>query len=400
MLEQLRIEWEITAACPLSCPDCSSRQMEHGADLAFSRQSEVVDRLVAAKVSLVSLSGGEPLAHPRWEALARRLAGGGVAVQMLTSASVWDAMTARRMKDAGVGRVWLGIDATGAAHDRFRGQPGLWDRVVGAVADLRAAEVPMGVFTTVRSRTVHGLEALARWVRDNGVTDWFLWAAVSGDRTGAVSGDRTGAVSGDLAMKNFSRPAIERMIARTVRDTRIWVGDTWRPGEVACGAGDSVLGISSDGRVRGCLLQVGEPEVGHVLETELQVLAARARMLRQMQGCTACAQPQSEGGSSQTWQRAAMVPIAAVGTIAALALGATACRSNDTESLPARSRAQTQQGQLPPAEPTAKVGTEAEGKTASPAAEVPMRKMPNCCYSRALIRDCKCDWNKPVTDVP
>lgn len=392
MLEQLRIEWEITAACPLSCPDCSSRQMEHGADLAFSRQSEVVDRLVAAKVSLVSLSGGEPLAHPRWEALARRLAGGGVAVQMLTSASVWDAMTARRMKDAGVGRVWLGIDATGAAHDRFRGQPGLWDRVVGAVADLRAAEVPMGVFTTVRSRTVHGLEALARWVRDNGVTDWFLWAAVSGDRTGAVSGD--------LAMKNFSRPAIERMIARTVRDTRIWVGDTWRPGEVACGAGDSVLGISSDGRVRGCLLQVGEPEVGHVLETELQVLAARARMLRQMQGCTACAQPQSEGGSSQTWQRAAMVPIAAVGTIAALALGATACRSNDTESLPARSRAQTQQGQLPPAEPTAKVGTEAEGKTASPAAEVPMRKMPNCCYSRALIRDCKCDWNKPVTDVP
>ena len=392
MIEQLRIEWEITAACPLSCPDCSSRQVEHGADLAFSRQLEVVDRLVAAKVSLVSLSGGEPLAHPRWEALARRLAGGGVAVQMLTSASVWDATTARRMKDAGVGRVWLGIDAAGTAHDRFRGQPGLWDRIVAAVADLRAAEVPMGVFTTVRSRTVHGLESLARWVRDNDVTDWFLWAAVSGDRTGAVSGD--------LAMKNFSRPAIERMIARTVKDTRVWVGDTWRPGEVACGAGDSVLGISSDGRVRGCLLQVGEPEVGHVLETELPVLAARARVLRHTQGCTACAQLQAGGGSSHAWQHVAMVPIAAVGTIAALALGATACLSNDTDSLPAKSRAQTQQGQLPPAEPTAKVGNEAPGKTDSPAAELPMRQMPKCCYSRALIRDCKCDWNKPVTDVP
>ncbi len=384
MLEQLRIEWEITAACPLSCPDCSSRQVAHGPDLAFSRQLEVVDRLVAAKVALVSLSGGEPLAHPRWETLARRLAGGGVAVQMLTSACVWDSSTAHRMKAAGVGRVWLGIDATGGAHDRFRGQPGLWDRVVGAMSDLRAAEVPTGVFTTVRARTAHGLESLARWVRDNAVTDWFLWAAVTGSR------ERNG----------FSRPAIDRMIARTMRDTRVWVGDTWRPGEVACGAGDSVLGISSDGRVRGCLLQVGEPEVGHVLETELPVLAARAAMLRHSDGCSACAQPQSDGGSSPSWQRAAMVPIATVGTIAALALGASACRSSEGGSLPAKSRAQTQQGQLPPAEPVTKVGTEAGEKSVSPEAQPPMRQMPKCCYSRALIRDCKCDWNQPAPNVP
>ncbi len=391
MHEQLRIEWEITTACPLSCPDCSCRQLPHAADLAFSRQLEVADRLAAAGVGLVSLSGGEPLAHPHWESLARRLVVGGVSVQLLTSACLWDATTARRVREAGIGRVWLGVDAVGGAHDQFRGQRGLWDKVTSAVDDLRAEGVDFGVFTTVRPGTVTGLESLARWARDAGVTDWFLWRAVSGDRTGAGSGDR--------GSPGFPRSAIERTIARTLKETRVWFGDTWRPDEVQCGAGETVLGITADGKVRGCLLQLDEPEVGDVLETDLSQLAARARGLRHTRGCTACA-AQAKGTSPSMRKGAmrdiaAMVPLAAIGTIAALSLGAGGCRSTETGSTPPAARTQAQQTQ-PPAEPEAKIRAEADGKVPPPVTLTPMRPGPNCCYSRALIRDCKCDWNRPV----
>ena len=389
MNKKLRIEWEITAACPLSCPDCSSRKVPHAADLDFERQVQVADRLAAAGVSLVSLSGGEPLAHPGWELLARRLVEGGVAVQVLTSACVWDATTARRLEEAGVGRVWLGVDGVGEAHERFRGQPGLWPRVLGAMVDLRAAGVDFGVFTTVRARTAPGIESLARWIRENEVPDWFLWAAVSGERTGAVSGDRTGAVSGDRVSAEFSRPALERVVSRWVHGTRVWFGDTWRPGEVECGAGETVLGISADGRVRGCLLQLDAPEVGYVLETELAVLAARARLQRSTRGCSACARASSDATRSTTWQRVAMIPFAA------LALGMGGCHSNEAESTPALPREQMQQA-TPPVEPESKLQAEPAGKVAPPTTVAPMRPMPNCCYSRALIRDCKCDWNRPV----
>ncbi len=379
MDRQLRIEWELTSACALACPDCSSRRVSRGRDLDLARLLQIADRLVAKRVALVSLSGGEPLGHPGWEVIARRLSAGGIEVQVLTSGAVWDADTAARLRAAGVGRVWLGVDGAGEAHDRFRGRPGLFVQVCRALEGLEVEGVPVGVFTTVRPRTAAGIPALARWILERGVTDWFLWAAVGAPGRGA----------------GFSRAAVERAAARvTAAGARVWFGDTWHPGEVACGAGETVLGIAADGQVRGCLLQLDAPGLGHVLETELEVLAARAAMLRSTDGCTACAG--SRGAAAGTgwqraaagtgWQRAALVPLAA------LALGGGACRSNEADSLPPQEpRAQAQPTQ-PAAEPEAKAPAESDTKAAP---EAVMRKMPPCCYSRALIRNCKCDWNAP-----
>ncbi len=386
-LTGLRIEWELTSACPLACPDCSSRRVPHGTDLDLARGLEVADRFVAERVRLVCLSGGEPLTHPGWEAVARRLSEGGIAVSMLTSGCVWEADTASRLRGAGVGRVWLGVDGAGEAHDRFRGAPGLWTRVCRALDDLQAAGVDVGAFTTVRASTAPGIGALASWIRERGVTDWFIWATVNPGRDG----------------EDFSRAAVERVVGDAVADkTRVWYGDTWRPGTVgrpgtvACGAGETVLGVSADGQVRGCLLQVDAPSAGHVLEAGLEVLATRARLRRRAAGCTACA-PLAARGGDLGWQAAALVPLAA------MALGAGACRTNEADSLPPpESRTQSAQYR-PPAEPEVKGPTDPEPEAKSKASdEETRRRMQRCCYSRALIPNCKCDWNrlKPPPPTP
>jgi len=375
MRTDLRIEWELTSACALACPDCSSRRVSRGRDLDLTSLMEIADRLVVARVALVSLSGGEPLGHPGWEVVVRRLSAGGIEVQVLTSGAVWDSDTAARLRAAGVGRVWLGMDGAGEAHDRFRGRPGLFAQVCRAMDELEEAGVPAGAFTTVRARTAAGIPALARWIRGRGVADWFLWASVGEPVRGA----------------GFSRAAVERAAAQvTAAGTRVWYGDTWHPGEVACGAGETVLGVAADGQVRGCLLQLDAPGLGHVLETELPVLAARARMLRCAAGCTACAGTRPAAAGPGTWQRAALVPLAA------LALGGGACRSTESDSLPPQEPRSQAQPTQPVAEPEAKAPVEPETKAEAPV----MRKMPPCCYSRALIRNCKCDWNTPVSRPP
>jgi hypothetical protein len=138
---------EVTQRCDLGCPFCfaSSRAQDRDPDLA------TIERRYRSILSLagpcnVQLSGGEPTLRddlPDIVALGRSLGFGFVQLNTNGLRLARDARYVRRLKEAGLGCVFLQFDGIDdAAHERIRGA-----RLLGAkkAAIARCAEARLGV---------------------------------------------------------------------------------------------------------------------------------------------------------------------------------------------------------------------------------------------------------------
>jgi cyclic pyranopterin phosphate synthase len=117
-LRDLRIS--VTDRCNMRCPYCMPREV-FGANFRFLDRAELlsfeeITRVVAVMadhgVSKVRLTGGEPLLRRDIERLVEMLAGvSGVSDIALTTNGLLLARSAQRLRDAGLGRVTVSLDA-------------------------------------------------------------------------------------------------------------------------------------------------------------------------------------------------------------------------------------------------------------------------------------------------
>ncbi|MCK4315698.1 MAG: radical SAM protein, partial [Anaerolineae bacterium] len=147
-----------------------------------------------------------------------------------------------------------------AVHDGIRGLPGAFDKTLSAIDDLQAAGLRVGVITTLTRRNLYELPAIARLLAGRDIRWQIQVAGAGGERL-----DR----SDLLTPLEFYFAAL--FIAR-MRATYPWtvlpvigahdfgycssrLPSLRVPGQVwaGCNAGRSVLGIRSDGGVKGCL---------------------------------------------------------------------------------------------------------------------------------------------------
>ena len=129
------VTWALTERCPLTCQHCdmgaATPELDRKQRIALAHQ------LASSGVWGVSLIGGEPTLVPELGDLAAILAEAGTLVSLGTSG--------RRLGRhlpwilaLGIDQVTLSVDShDAAAHDRFRGRPGLFAEVLEAAQILR-----------------------------------------------------------------------------------------------------------------------------------------------------------------------------------------------------------------------------------------------------------------------
>ena len=121
---------EITRACDCACPFCYSRTPESD-DASHVPADDVVAiarRVRAEGGYAVSLGGGEPLYHPAFDSIVRRIRDLGLQVQVLSNGLRLgcDPGLARRLKRLGVATVTVQFDTLNpATQQRYRGTDGL-----------------------------------------------------------------------------------------------------------------------------------------------------------------------------------------------------------------------------------------------------------------------------------
>jgi radical SAM protein with 4Fe4S-binding SPASM domain len=145
------VVWSLSYGCNLRCMHCYQNASHASPDeLTLEEQLGVVDQMAQAGVSMIVLSGGEPLTNPHLSKLIERVRTYDIAVSIDSNGVLMNRVVVESLKRAGVASVELSLDSINpGAHDRFRGLDGAFEKTLNAL-DLCSEA---GIFTTVATTT-------------------------------------------------------------------------------------------------------------------------------------------------------------------------------------------------------------------------------------------------------
>ncbi|MBI3201159.1 MAG: radical SAM protein [Myxococcales bacterium] len=259
--------WELTLRCNHACHHCGSRAgVARPGELDTDEAVRVVRELADLGACEVVLLGGEAHLHPGFLQVVSALRERGVARQLTTGGRDVTPELARAMAAAGLQSASVSIDGLEPTHDRIRNAAGSHRDALGALRALRAAGIRTGSTINLNRANRSELEQLYPMLRDAGISGWQVQLTAPLGR----AADRT-----DLVLQPYDLlellPRIAKLKERAYDDgILIMPGNNlgyFGPEEAllrsytrgaedhfaGCQAGRLVLGIESQGDLKGCL---------------------------------------------------------------------------------------------------------------------------------------------------
>lgn len=274
---------ELTLRCPCRCLTCGSqagaaraRELDHGEWLG------AIGALADLGCQRITLMGGEPLLYSRWMELARAARGRDMIVDIISSGQGLDEKVAALMAGSGLHAVTISVDGLAATHDAQRRVPGCFEQAIRAIRCVDQAGLKVGVTSQVNQGNLAELENLAPILEEAGVLGWQLQLTLPLGRaeenrnliTPPAMMPELLRVLRRLARRPGLRPHLTDNIGYCTSDDlqlRTIQGGFPRPW-LGCRAGLDALGITSDGRVKGCLALPDSCTEGNVRKESLAAI--------------------------------------------------------------------------------------------------------------------------------
>jgi radical SAM protein with 4Fe4S-binding SPASM domain len=306
------VVWELTLACDQPCTHCGSRAGEARArELTRDEALGVVKQLAAMRAEEVALIGGEAYLHPAFLDVLAAIRDAGMRPTMVTGGRGVTAELARAVAERGLYSVSVSVDGLRETHDLMRAARGSFDSANAALGHFAAAGVTITANTNVNRLNAPELEALYDHLRGRGVAAWQVQLTAplgrAADRADLIlqpwdlldvvprvaALKRRAFADGILVMpgNNLGYFGPEEALLRSVTPDG---EDHWH----GCTAGRWLMGIESDGAVKGCpSLQTRHYVGGNVRERSLrdvwddapELAITRARSADELWGfCKTC----------------------------------------------------------------------------------------------------------------
>ena len=285
------LQWHITHRCNLRCAHCY--QSDYAEQMTRDELFEALDRYERfvkgrSLAAQINLTGGEPLFHPDFFALAREIRRRGMALGVLTNGTLIDGATADRLAALDPVFVQISLDGTRRIHDAVRGE-GAYDRAMLGVGELKRRGVRVNVSFTAQSGNFRSLAPLALACRVRGVDKlWFDRVVIDRDE------DRSGLSLTTEQFKKLLRTAGRlRRLGLVSCDRALQF--LCAPGAPVyhCGAGENLLIFLADGGVMPCRRLPFT--IGNVFESELEDIVSGSELMRSLkeapipEDCRGCA---------------------------------------------------------------------------------------------------------------
>jgi radical SAM protein with 4Fe4S-binding SPASM domain len=285
------VVWELTLRCDLSCTHCGSRAgKKRPRELTLEEAYRVVDELAALGTREVVLIGGEAYLHDGFLQLTERLRDRGVAPTLTTGGRGITPELARSMKQAGMARVSLSIDGLEATHDRMRNWRGSYQKAIEALRSSREAGITISANTNLNRWNHRDLEGLFEVLSQEQIVSWQVQLTTplgrAADRTQMTLQPydllsivprivelKKRAFAGGILLvpgNNLGYFGPEEGLLRSLNSA---AEDHFQ----GCQAGRFVMGIESDGAVKGCpSLQTASYVGGNVLKSSVSEIWGQA----------------------------------------------------------------------------------------------------------------------------
>ena len=256
--------WELTLSCNLRCKHCGSFAGSRRDDeLSLDENLAIADQLAALGCRRVTLSGGEPTLNPDWDRIGKRLADHCIKVNLISNGWHFTEAHVARAKAAGLCGAAFSLDGFEAEHDEFR-QAGSFSRVLAAIDACVKGGLPVAVNTTINKLNARQLRRLREFVVERGVFSMQVQLATPSGNMGEHRDlvlDPADLVWFVPELADICRLNTRRFFAVAADDIGYYgiaeQGLRDDGGElpfwIGCRAGCQVVGIESNGNVKGCL---------------------------------------------------------------------------------------------------------------------------------------------------
>lgn len=285
------VVWELTLRCDLACSHCGSRAGRARPDeLGTEEALRVVQQLAAMGTREVVLIGGEAYLHDGFLTIIRALTEAGVAAALTTGGRGITPELAVAMAQAGLQRVSVSIDGLEETHDRMRAWKGSFAAATRALEHCHGAGIRTAANTNFNRLNRADLEGLYEHLKAHHVDAWQIQITTplgrAADRTfmllqpwdlldlvpRVAAIKRRAQDEGILVMpgNNLGYFGPEEGMLRSATPAS---GEHWQ----GCQAGRFVMGIESDGAVKGCpSLQTSHYVGGNVRDAPMREIWSTA----------------------------------------------------------------------------------------------------------------------------
>jgi radical SAM protein with 4Fe4S-binding SPASM domain len=265
------VVWELTLRCDLACRHCGSRAgAARPRELTLDECRSVAEQLAALGTREIVFIGGEAYLHPQWLEIVAAATGYGLRCGMTTGGRRFTPELAQRAAEAGLRQVSVSIDGLPETHDHLRAVPGSFDAAIATLRSARAAAIGVTANTQFNRLNLPEVEALADRLLAEGIEAWQV--QITGPM-GRAADQRDWLLQPydllDLVprLAAIARAAKPRGCAVVAGNNLGYFGPfeaDLRAGSYfqGCVAGRYVLGIESNGDIKGCPSLPSAPYVG------------------------------------------------------------------------------------------------------------------------------------------
>ena len=271
------VVWEITWKCNAKCIHCGSDcvSKEKPDELTTDECLKIISDLHELGTRTIVLSGGDPLLRKDFPILAREIKKFGIKLEFITNGIALNDEMIEIIKELKPRAFGISLDgAEGYIHDYIRGHKGCFSHALDALINLSKSGVVPSVITTVHKLNYPQLPMLRKIIPILGVGAWQIQYA---DLIGRMDQNCMITEAQFKKMVEFIWQTKQLYgpkynvtgsdIAGYMTDLSVKAGMSWK----GCRAGLSVLGLGSDGTVRGCLSQQMDKYIeGNIRECSLK----------------------------------------------------------------------------------------------------------------------------------
>ncbi len=274
--------WELTLACNARCLHCGSTAgAARAKELDTAEGLALIEQLDDLGCESVTLSGGEPLLREDWPTLARSIRGSDMDLELITNGLLVKKQ-AEVIAAAEFFAVTFSIDGPASVHDELRGLSGGLDQLLAGAAELVKRDVRIGAATQVNQRNLPHLAEIHELLFTHGFDGWQVQLTMPHGRAGEQD---------DLCLTPEQLPQLQETLLRLREQQALFMQAADNIGYMSrfepalrtgigqrarfwtgCGAGLSVVGITSDGTVRGCLSLPPDQDEGNLRERNLAAI--------------------------------------------------------------------------------------------------------------------------------
>ena len=250
--------WELTLKCNLDCLHCGSvAKKARNDELTTQEALKFCKDLAKLGVEKVCLIGGEPFLRGDWSIIAEALKNSGVGWSIISNGQNIR-KEIPRLHELRPYTVGISIDGAKAeTHDRIRGKKGAFKHALKSIHLLKRENIPTSVITSVNKLNFKELKGIRKLLANSKIA-WQIQNCIP-----------IGRFSHELMLSREEYYAVALFMASTQANFnkfKIYVSGAHDFGYfsqflpniqisqwMGCRAGISVIGVQSNGNIKGCL---------------------------------------------------------------------------------------------------------------------------------------------------